>query len=221
MNDLPPRLLRLDQALATLDDAADPMLLSQLDGLLAGVLVCPDLILPGEWLPLVWGGDEEPVFGDLAQAQRLTAMIMEHYNGIRADLHRGRGRYAPVFDIDTRHDEVLWELWIDGFESAMALRPDSWTEIAASGGDAAEALIGLACLIKIANDDADLPPDVVDSLTAEAADLIPIWIETLSACRLQQESSSTTEPARRSKVGRNEPCPCGSGKKYKKCCGLN
>lgn len=23
------------------------------------------------------------------------------------------------------------------------------------------------------------------------------------------------------KVGRNEPCPCGSGKKYKKCCGLN
>jgi uncharacterized protein YecA (UPF0149 family) len=25
----------------------------------------------------------------------------------------------------------------------------------------------------------------------------------------------------RKKVGRNEPCPCGSGKKYKKCCGLN
>ena len=23
------------------------------------------------------------------------------------------------------------------------------------------------------------------------------------------------------KVGRNEPCPCGSGKKYKKCCGMN
>ena len=21
------------------------------------------------------------------------------------------------------------------------------------------------------------------------------------------------------KVGRNDPCPCGSGKKYKKCCG--
>jgi SEC-C motif-containing protein len=21
------------------------------------------------------------------------------------------------------------------------------------------------------------------------------------------------------KIGRNEPCPCGSGKKYKKCCG--
>ncbi len=29
-----------------------------------------------------------------------------------------------------------------------------------------------------------------------------------------QEPASTTEP-----VGRNDPCPCGSGKKYKKCCG--
>jgi transposase len=30
---------------------------------------------------------------------------------------------------------------------------------------------------------------------------------------------SATEPVRRQKVGRNEPCPCGSGKKFKKCCG--
>jgi uncharacterized protein YchJ len=28
------------------------------------------------------------------------------------------------------------------------------------------------------------------------------------------------EPVRSSKIGRNEPCPCGSGKKYKKCCWL-
>jgi uncharacterized protein YchJ len=26
------------------------------------------------------------------------------------------------------------------------------------------------------------------------------------------------EPIRREKIGRNEPCTCGSGKKYKKCC---
>ncbi len=30
-----------------------------------------------------------------------------------------------------------------------------------------------------------------------------------------KESSKRTQP----KIGRNEPCPCGSGKKYKKCCG--
>ncbi len=27
------------------------------------------------------------------------------------------------------------------------------------------------------------------------------------------------QPVQSSKVGRNDPCPCGSGKKYKKCCG--
>jgi len=29
------------------------------------------------------------------------------------------------------------------------------------------------------------------------------------------------QPRRVQKVGRNDPCPCGSGKKYKKCCGMN
>lgn len=29
------------------------------------------------------------------------------------------------------------------------------------------------------------------------------------------------EPVHVVKIGRNEPCPCGSGKKYKKCCLLN
>jgi len=36
--------------------------------------------------------------------------------------------------------------------------------------------------------------------------------------KLYLESLKT--PVRREKVGRNDPCPCGSGKKYKKCCGL-
>jgi len=31
--------------------------------------------------------------------------------------------------------------------------------------------------------------------------------------------STARTPAQSTKVGRNEPCPCGSGKKYKKCCG--
>ena len=28
-------------------------------------------------------------------------------------------------------------------------------------------------------------------------------------------------PVQSEKIGRNDPCPCGSGKKYKKCCGAN
>jgi hypothetical protein len=32
-------------------------------------------------------------------------------------------------------------------------------------------------------------------------------------------AKSPGTPARAVKVGRNAPCPCGSGKKFKKCCG--
>jgi uncharacterized protein YecA (UPF0149 family) len=28
-------------------------------------------------------------------------------------------------------------------------------------------------------------------------------------------------PVQSEKIGRNDPCPCGSGKKYKKCCGAS
>ena len=36
--------------------------------------------------------------------------------------------------------------------------------------------------------------------------------------REEKSSHTVVKPA---KVGRNDPCPCGSGKKYKKCCGAN
>lgn len=35
-----------------------------------------------------------------------------------------------------------------------------------------------------------------------------------------QSRTSSPQAARSTKVGRNDPCPCGSGRKYKKCCGI-
>ena len=32
-------------------------------------------------------------------------------------------------------------------------------------------------------------------------------------------AATAPQPEKQKKVGRNDPCPCGSGKKYKKCCG--
>jgi preprotein translocase subunit SecA len=48
--------------------------------------------------------------------------------------------------------------------------------------------------------------------------------EPVSQVRLnynRSEGSSSQTVRRSKKVGRNEPCPCGSGKKFKKCCGVN
>lgn len=53
---------------------------------------------------------------------------------------------------------------------------------------------------------------------------LPAWNSLLSEERrkelyLEQKKSGTV--VKEKKVGRNDPCPCGSGKKYKKCCGAN
>ena len=38
---------------------------------------------------------------------------------------------------------------------------------------------------------------------------------------LYKEQKSSTTIVKDKKIGRNDPCPCGSGKKYKYCCGRN
>nr|WP_244392526.1 SEC-C metal-binding domain-containing protein [Denitrovibrio acetiphilus] len=46
--------------------------------------------------------------------------------------------------------------------------------------------------------------------------------DAANTIRLSKTPKPASEPAvKKEKVGRNEPCPCGSGKKYKKCCGRN
>jgi hypothetical protein len=37
--------------------------------------------------------------------------------------------------------------------------------------------------------------------------------------KVARQPTATKTPAAAGAVGRNEPCPCGSGKKYKRCCG--
>ncbi len=37
----------------------------------------------------------------------------------------------------------------------------------------------------------------------------------------KEQKRSTTYVREGKKIGRNDPCPCGSGKKYKQCCGKN
>ncbi len=51
---------------------------------------------------------------------------------------------------------------------------------------------------------------------------LPQWDNLLTEERrkeLYKEQKSSTTIVKPKKVGRNDPCPCGSGKKYKKCCG--
>ena len=51
---------------------------------------------------------------------------------------------------------------------------------------------------------------------------LPQWKEIYSEEELKKfykEQKESTTIRKEKKIGRNDPCPCGSGKKYKKCCG--
>ena len=129
-------------------------------------------------------GCRRPVFESTTHAEKLIGLVMQHYNATATDLNRGR--FAPLFDVDKRHNEVLWELWIDGFERAMRLRPQSWVKIADGDEEARTALAGLITLAEISRDDSSLAEAEIHDLTEEAPDLIPRWVERLNASRISQ-----------------------------------
>jgi uncharacterized protein len=222
-------LKRLRRELLLLDE--ETMLIEELDGFIAGLVVCPDLIKPGEWLPVVWNrddGDEQPVFENLDHANRVLGLVMEHYNGIVRALMDRPKRYAPLFPVDERNGDVIWEIWVEGFERAVKLRPAAWQKLLSADDDVAAAMRGMLRLVEAVADEQRLPPEEREALTATAPENIARWITTLNAWRLanhppmQDIAPMPPQPfAAAKKTGRNDPCPCGSGKKYKRCCGLH
>jgi uncharacterized protein len=99
-----------------------------------------------------------------------------------------------------------------------------------SGEEEAAASISLLlALHQINTGTTELKEDAIDELDAQAPDLIPMIVENLNAwtkSRARPSPAATAAnanetPGSRRKVGRNDPCPCRSGRKYKRCCGAS
>jgi uncharacterized protein len=130
---------RLDALLQEQPPENDGMLLSEFDGFCAGLIVCPETIPPSDWVPLVWGEDAAPSFASPSAYRSALDLIMAHYNRVARSLMPPSSGYLPVLDIDPSSGETLWEPWVEGFEHAMALRPDAWMAIVDSGEEEAAA----------------------------------------------------------------------------------
>jgi uncharacterized protein len=199
----------------------------ELDGYLTGIIVAPQAapILPSQWLPGLWGTDE-PIFDDINQVKTALGAVMEHYNAIIAGIDRSLKRlekdnvadYRPLFlkgGGKPAHDAV--RSWVRGFGKAMALAPETWSALVEDKRVQVliEPFIGFFDLAH--HEPAAASHDDDASLDEDAA-LIPRVVLVL---RMLAQMRSAAAPDRRTKVGRNDPCPCGSGKKYKLCCGRN
>lgn len=230
--------MRLDQPLSDsefdeLDDfllsdrtAEDCMAMDTLHGFLTALAIGPQETPITHWLPHIWSEDPEqqPQFKSDKEATHFTNLIARFMNEILITFEVAPKEYEPLF-LETEVDgKTLIDAqgWAGGFWAAIQLQQDLWQPIFES--NLAELMDQFRLM---GSEEEDLSANdflLVD--TPQKVDKLSIALEAAIPHIYQYwkpKRQSATRPIEREtpKVGRNDECPCGSGKKYKQCCGKN
>lgn len=228
-------VVALDELLARIPEDRDPLDVAMLDGFLVGVLLQPQAVPPADWLPFVFDAQG----GEIAlppgvEAKHVTDLIMRRYNELAACV-AGREPFDPiVFELEDdaggavtgKAGIAALEPWAVGFASALSAFP-ALQDAYDRDDELAAAVVGVLRHLPPANDaDAEERAEY----EAQQRDLerdapledLDDAIDELVACVL--DAAEITRPNRpltreTPKVGRNDPCPCGSGRKFKLCHG--
>jgi len=218
----------LDDLSMFLDSLPSPtaMNIEELDGFLCAIIVGPELVRPVEALPVIFGATAEeqaqqPVFETPEEAERIIALLMRQWQTIARTL-ADEQIYLPVLLIKEGND-ARGNDWARGFLDGIDMRWDAWQRMLNNEKDA-ELLMPVIALGHENHPDETLrvkspsPQEREDLLHLMTAYLVKIY-RYFEPERMQQ-APAASEPIVRSgpKIGRNDPCPCGSGKKHKHCC---
>ena len=208
----------------------------ELQGFLFAIGSAPELVSPSVWLPLIFAKGD-PVFASKKEADRIVGSIMSLYNGINRDILAERvclpESCQPRAQVMSNFDEdAPLHQWSHGFACGHTFLADSWEEFtdpeAEENLDMDRMVLTFFCSPQVAEQYRSLyfseEPSVA-SLGEKMTKLIPEALSRYASVgralyehRLQDRASQSPV-TRGPKIGRNEPCPCGSGKKYKNCCG--
>ncbi len=214
-----------------------------LQGFLFTVASAPVLVPPSDWLPIIFDGQEAD-FASTDEAQAILDQIMVLYNTtnaavldpptllpadcqLREDVLANFEDDAPIAQWSRgflNGHQWLEELWKDYLPDELADELDA-TLLALSffsSRTMAEAYVAEEMTApKSFETTAQTMHGVLPSAVAQYAHLGRSIHQVLAKRGSEEEEEEETEPrSHATKVGRNAPCPCGSGKKYKKCCGV-
>ncbi len=186
-----------------------------LDGLILAAILAPTPVPFSKLLSIVWSGKEDgntPTWEDQNEVERFHAAFLEYYNGIIDQLEEET--YEPVLSVkrDTDGEHVVYTLWLAGLGGGLS----HWHHgMPATDNPLSDALS--ECVRKISTHELD--EDSAD--TGVPVELIQNLIDkvySLYEANKERAVENFSHQSGKQKIGRNEPCPCGSGKKYKRCC---
>lgn len=188
----------------------------ELEGFLAGMLCSPTLIMPSDWMPEIWGrADHTSLFEDLEAAETFSLLVLSRHNDLIDDLTNGY--YSPLYLLV---DEYSYDLvgsatyWSKGFARAMSL----WPMLPPESNSELWGNLNLILFLMLPDTLTDLP-EISDNDRMDLALSLGDQVTAVyNQIPVEPLPSVTTVKHNHPKVGRNDPCPCGSNKKYKKCC---
>lgn len=209
---------------ATSDETMMP---DRLDGFLTALVTAPVMLASSVWLPRVWGAstNDEPTFDSYAQLERITGLIMRHFGSMISRMQENPDACEPVFDSavypDNPREFIDGEMWAYGFMNGIELQRPDWQPCFDDPNSAGFLHpIYLLGTEDLSVDDETLieTPEQREELSrlipACVAGLYRFWAPT------RRIILDPAVPREHLKIGRNEKCPCGSGRKFKKCCGV-
>jgi uncharacterized protein len=221
----------LDSFLMSDATTNEVMLLDCLDGFLTAIASGPAMPKPSEWISRVWGptADDVPTFESAAQAERITALIMRHMNAIGWSLHQEPEFFEPVFDMQVyegdEREYMDGEMWAHGYMTGIDMQRDRWNTLFESkqGPVALRPiyLLGASDVTEAEEELVKTPAqreEFSKQIPASVGLIYKFWAPQRRAADIA--NGKIPEDAI-PKISRNAPCPCGSGRKFKKCCGAS
>ena len=195
-----------------------------LDGFFAALIAGPEAVMPSEYYPEVFGGEISDTceFSSLEDANEFLGLMMRHWNDIAGTLFRDE-IYAPLL-IDDKDGIPQGNDWARGFMRGIGMRNDGWAELI-NNEDYGGSLLPIMLLFHEHDQDPDMRPDPIcpekrgGIIAMMAGGLLGAYRFFRKSRNAFAGTSFAPKPRRNtSKIGRNDPCPCGSGKKFKRCC---
>ena len=196
--------------------AAKNLCLEEADGLLTALAAGPVGVAASEALARILLADGEAAGFDSIEHRTLVAeLLARHHDALQRDLTAGR---APKPWIYGTGDDLHGVLWARGYLHGIAMHKAAWEPLMRDQRRAGALVVPLILMLPDPEQSGKgvLSRQQRSSLIRALPD---IALATKAYWRGEWHPLLDVPEPRGGRVGRNDPCPCGSGRKYKRCCG--